>query len=189
MARPKSKVEVSQTPVIKPDLGAGACLKFLQEQEAQAREPIQQAKDALDGILRARASRDARFDGKEDAEWDQDIRAAQTRLAIATEDHGKASERLLKYEKAVAPEKRDDGEKVTQKEAARILTLSLTHIRLGIQQCLLSACQNLGLAKNETDRLKILEPLFDQSVTSSVDNAASEGQLPQWSVAAIKEAL
>jgi hypothetical protein len=185
--RPKSKVTVESQLVPATELGAGACLKFLQEQEAKARESILSAEKALADLLTRRTKNLRSDDGKTADEWDKEIRIAQSYIEIASQEHGHAADRLLKYEKAVEPSKRDAGEKISQEEASKYLTMCAMTLYLGSEELIQRASQEAPLCSNPIDAYAAFGPLFRECMTASIKAAIADGKIPKFASDAILE--
>lgn len=186
--RPKQTVAAPSIEIPK-ELGAGACLKFLQEQEEKCRAGIITAENSLRELIARRSKNLRADDGKTADEWDKDIRIAQSYIEIAGDEHGKAADRLLKYEKAVAPEKRGDGERITQAEAENILTNCALHLRLGWEQLIARICQEAPLCQSESEVEEKIRPLMVECLESKFTAAIADGKISTWAANALREGL
>jgi hypothetical protein len=181
------KVTTDISVVQSAELGAGACLTFLQQQEAKARESIVSAEKALADLLLRRSKNLRADDGKSPDEWDKEIRIAQSYIEIASMQHGKAADRLLKYEKAVAPEKRGDGERITQETHCNQLINCAVTLRMGWQQLFNMVCQNAPLCGTPTDAAVRFTPFFDEAMEAMIKSATSDGKIDSVSAKALTE--
>lgn len=166
--------------------GVGDTLEWLKRVDKDARNDLDRVTREMNAVRVERLKNLPKDDGKD---WDKEIRFLQDDLDY----YGKVSEKyrndLLKYELRVVPEKREAGESIKQAEGARLIEMTVTHIRFGVEQLKLVIAQSLPLCKTESEALAVINPLLSTCISSALDNAIQESQLPKWCVDAGKAGL
>ena len=124
--KPKKSIPQKE-PVVKQttipavlDTGAGAALRALELRELEERNDVNAAKVTLQKAIHNRDSRPAALDG---TDFDREISRAEMLVSAAKDQHLATSKALLAFDKSVAENKRDSGEKVTRAEMERIFSL------------------------------------------------------------------
>lgn len=168
------------TPNVTPlDTGAASALSRLETQEAEAYADVLKYQKELQAFEKERHTNAKFFD---DA-LARDRRALiDASLMASTERWGKLLKPLREYENVVSPEKRGEGEKVTQKEAARIVKMIISLLHLGIDGGLVSISQDALRIKKPEDIYAHGQKLFRRTITDLLETAVREDKLPSWVV-------
>lgn len=159
------------------DTGAAAALTRLEKEERDAYAEMERFKGELAKFEKDRGKKF--FDDHAELARKNLLDAS---LMSAVERWGKLLKSLREYENAIAPEKRGEGEKITQKEASRIVEMIITLLWLGLDGGLVAISQDVLRLKKSEDIYAHCSKIFKRTIFDLLETGVREEKLPAWVV-------
>ncbi len=166
--------------------GAPSALSYIAEKEALARKDLESAEMILREALSDQLDHPADKDG---IDFDERVKVADSQRDMAYSRWAAWAEKLHKFDKSVAPEKRSASENMTRDEVRNFIFLLAIHERSALQQMMTSYCDKVLSCKLPEDALSLLDKQFIDCKRNAYLTAKQEGQLPEWAVEAFEDAL
>lgn len=169
-----------------PETGAPATLKWVEKEEAEAREAYEARKRELEDAIR-----DERLNppDKDGTDWGKAVELAENNLFKAECRVQRWMKQHLGFDKQVPEQKRDASEKITRDEGEKVFRNWAIASRGMAQNYITSICQDVFTCKTPADVYKLASERFSSIISSSIADCVREAQLPLWCEQAVKEVL
>lgn len=170
----------------KLDTGAPSALAWIAKQEAISRNDYELRTVELNTLIKRQQGATAADDG---TDWQALIRVAEGNLDYARERIQQWQKSLREFDKAVAPEKRDASEKITQAEGEQFAKCFAIYLRAAIESFTVSIIQPIRESKSNEDGYKLCSAKFSECFVNAMDGAIRETHLPAWFKKAVEDVL
>jgi hypothetical protein len=166
--------------------GAPDTLKWVEKEEAEARDAYEARKRDLEAAIADERDNPPDKDG---TDWGKAVDLAESNLLKAEQRVQRWQKQLLGFDKQVPSEKRDVTEKITRDEGERVFRNWAIASRGMAQNYITSICQDVFTCKTPADLYKLASERFSSIISSSIADCVREAQLPLWCEQAVKEVL
>jgi hypothetical protein len=166
--------------------GAPSALSYIAEKEAKARVELESAEMILREALSDELDPPADKDG---IDFTERVKVARSQRDMAFDRWEGWADKLHKFDKSVAPEKRSASENMTRDEVRNFVFLLAIHNRSAFQQFLTSYSDKVLSCRTSEDVCALISPQLDECTKNAYLTAKHEGQMPEWAVEAFEDSL
>jgi len=160
-----------------PDAGAASALRAIEQEEVYLRK---HRDDCLAAYLNAQKDSTEKPREKDGTDLDLMESIAKRHYDDAEELLTEKRKLLQSFDKTVAPEKRDAGEKMTREEVSSFLSMLAVVERSATESLIHNLCSDILSCRTPQDVYKLLAEKLRECKRNAISSAVREGHMPKW---------